>query len=110
MKKDKTAGRKKAETRRQNTTQKSALYYLIYVGQLGFSLAAPIILAVCGAAWLRSRLDLGVWVIFAGLAFGLGGASVSFFRFARAAERAAHLAAPAVPFEAQPGERFCRAE
>lgn len=73
----------------RKTPEKGALTYLIYVGQLGFSLITPIVLAVCGAVWLRGRFGLGAWVIFVGLALGLGGAAVSFAKFARAAQRAA---------------------
>lgn len=44
---------------------------LIWLTQLGVSVAAPLTLCILGALWLRSRFDLGIWVLFAGIGLGL---------------------------------------
>lgn len=67
----------------------SVLRWLVWVTTLGFSLIAPVVLAVYGALWLRGRFALGGWVVFAGILLGLGGAGVSFYRFYRQAQAAA---------------------
>ena len=69
--------------RRQN--RRSALYYLSFVGQLGFSIVTPIVLATWGAYWLSCRFSLGGWVVILGILLGLGGAAVSFMKVVRAA-------------------------
>jgi len=47
---------------------------LVWLTQLGLSVAAPLAGFLILAIWLRSRFDLGVWVIWAGLALGINGA------------------------------------
>ncbi len=44
---------------------------LIWLTQLGFSVAAPLVLCTLGALWLRDRFCLGSWVIPAGIGVGL---------------------------------------
>lgn len=65
------------------------LYYLTFVGQLGFSLVVPIVLATAGAAWLARRFSLGGWVVIVGILLGIGGAAVSFMKVVRVATEAA---------------------
>lgn len=43
---------------------------LIWLTQLGFSVAAPLVLCTLGALWLRDRFSLGSWVILAGIGLG----------------------------------------
>ena len=44
---------------------------LIWLTQLGISVAAPLGGFVWLAAWLRQRFELGVWVILAGIFVGI---------------------------------------
>ena len=44
---------------------------LVWVTQLGISVAAPLGGFIWLAVWLRSRFDLGVWVIVAGVFVGI---------------------------------------
>ena len=55
------------------------LSLLVWLTQLGLSVATPLALFVLGAVWLRSRMALGSWIIWAGLILGLLSA-VSGFR------------------------------
>ena len=59
---------------------------LVWLTQLGVSLAAPPLLCLGGAWWLRQRFSLGLWVLVLGLILGIGGmasAAAAFFRRAR---------------------------
>lgn len=47
---------------------------LVWLTQLGLSIAAPLAGFLLLAIWLRSRFDLGMWVIWVGLVFGINGA------------------------------------
>lgn len=62
---------------------------LSFLGQLGFSLAMPLILCIWGAIWLKDRFGLGNWIVIAGLILGLGGAVSSFNGFIRYVQRKA---------------------
>ena len=44
---------------------------LTWVTQLGLSVAAPLAGFILLAVWLRSRFDLGTWVIWVGVGLGL---------------------------------------
>lgn len=44
---------------------------LIWLTQLGLSIATPLGLFLWGAVWLRSRYNLGVWILILGLVLGL---------------------------------------
>ena len=44
---------------------------LIWVTQLGISIAAPLGGFIWLAVWLRSRFDLGVWVVLLGVFVGI---------------------------------------
>ena len=50
------------------------LKMLIWLTQLGLSIALPPAGFVWLAVWLRGRFSLGNWVIFAGIALGIAGA------------------------------------
>ena len=47
------------------------LTLLIWLTQLGISVAVPLAGFVLLAVWLQSRFDLGVWVIWTGVALGV---------------------------------------
>lgn len=50
------------------------LRLLVWITQLGFSVAFPLAGFVLGALWLRERFSLGSWVLFLGLFLGMAGA------------------------------------
>ena len=50
------------------------LRLLVWLTQLGFSIAFPLAGFILLSLWLKSRYDLGVWVIVAGVVFGIAGA------------------------------------
>ena len=47
---------------------------LVWLTQLGISIAAPLAGCVLLAVWLQERFGLGKWVIIAGLILGITGA------------------------------------
>lgn len=47
------------------------LSLLIWLTQLGISVAVPLAGFVLLAVWLQSRFDLGAWVIWAGVGLGV---------------------------------------
>lgn len=47
------------------------LSLLVWLTQLGLSVAAPLAGFVLLAVWLRARFGLGVWVVFCGIALGI---------------------------------------
>lgn len=55
------------------------LKMIVWLTQLGLSVAAPLAVFVLGAVWLKSRFDLGGWIILAGVILG-GYCAVSGFR------------------------------
>lgn len=50
------------------------LRMLVWITQLGFSVAFPLAGFVLAALWLQDRYSLGSWVLFLGLLLGLAGA------------------------------------
>lgn len=50
------------------------LSMLVWLTQLGLSVAFPLAGFVLVAVWLRDRFDLGFWVIIVGILFGVVGA------------------------------------
>ncbi len=44
---------------------------LIWLTQLGLSVAAPLTVCILGALWLRNRFELGPWVILVGIGLAL---------------------------------------
>lgn len=47
------------------------LSMLVWLSQVGISVAAPLAAFIFIALWLRSRFGLGVWCIWAALALGI---------------------------------------
>ena len=56
------------------------LNLLIWVTQLGFSIAAPLALCIIGTVWLRDRFQLGNWIILLGIVIGIYCAVDGFIR------------------------------
>lgn len=50
------------------------------VGQLGLSLAMPLLLCVLFCSWLVSRFGAGSWVYIPGFFFGLGGSFMTAYK------------------------------
>ena len=50
------------------------LNMLVWLTQLGLSVAGPLAGFIFLAVWLRERFDLGIWVLIAGIFFGISGA------------------------------------
>lgn len=50
------------------------LKMLVWITQLGFSVAFPLAGFTLGALWLMERFSLGAWVLFLGLLLGMAGA------------------------------------
>lgn len=48
---------------------------LLWLSQLGLSVAAPLLLFILGAVWLRDRCGWGQWVVAAGAILGVLGAA-----------------------------------
>ena len=47
------------------------LSLLVWLSQLGLSVAIPPAIFILSAVWLRSRFGLGQWIIWVGIALGL---------------------------------------
>lgn len=47
---------------------------LVWLTQLGISVAGPLAGFILLAVWLRQRFDLGIWVLLVGLVLGISGA------------------------------------
>ena len=50
------------------------LNMLVWLTQLGLSVAGPLTGFILLALWLRQRFDLGVWILLIGIALGISGA------------------------------------
>ncbi len=47
------------------------LNLLVWLTQLGISVAVPLCLCTFGALWLKNTFSLGLWVLFVGVGLGL---------------------------------------
>lgn len=47
---------------------------LVWLTQLGLSVAGPLAGFILLSVWLRQRFDLGIWVLFVGVILGISGA------------------------------------
>ena len=54
---------------------------LALLTQLGISVAAPPLLCLYLADWLRDQFSLGGWIMAVGLVLGIGGSVTSVYRF-----------------------------
>ena len=62
---------------------------LIWISQLGISVAAPLGGFIFLGVWLQQRFELGMWVVIAGLVLGVIGAVDGFKNSLKAMERLA---------------------
>ncbi len=62
---------------------------IVWLTQLGLSIAVPPVLCILAAVWLRNRFALGGWVVAAGVVLGLGAAFMSLWQNLRAMDRQA---------------------
>lgn len=60
---------------------------IVYLTQVGFSVAFPLIFCIAGAGFLREHFALGDWIMFVGIVLGLGSAAQSFYSFLKYVER-----------------------
>lgn len=60
---------------------------LIWLAQLGISVAVPLTVCIWGAAWLQNRFALGPWVMLIGIMLGLYLAYDAFRTSIKAMER-----------------------
>ena len=44
---------------------------LVWLTQLGLSVAVPLAGFIVGAVWLQRTFDLGIWIVFAGIFLGM---------------------------------------
>lgn len=63
------------------------LNMIVWLTQLGLSIAAPLVCFIGLAAWLRQRFNLGSWILIVGVIFGLVSAADSFRVCMKAMER-----------------------
>lgn len=47
------------------------LQLLVWLTQLGFSTASPLVCFILLAVWLRNRFSLGLWVLIVGIVLGV---------------------------------------
>ncbi len=62
---------------------------IVWITQLGLSVAAPIVLCVLGSVWLGNRFGLGPWVVAVGTLLGIGAAFAALWQNLRELERQA---------------------
>ena len=62
---------------------------LVWMTQLGLSIAAPLVLCILGAVWLRDRFGWGGWVVALGILIGLGAAVSSLWSSFKSIQRQA---------------------
>jgi hypothetical protein len=55
-----------------------AFRLLTWFTQLALSAVSPLLLCIWGAVWLRSRFQLGGWIVLLGVLLGIGGAFSGF--------------------------------
>lgn len=44
---------------------------LAWLSQLGLSVAVPPVISIMLAVWIRNRYDMGIWVVWIGIALGI---------------------------------------
>lgn len=53
---------------------------IVWLTQLGLSIAAPPVLCILGSVWLRNRFSLGGWVVVLGVVLGVGASFLSLWQ------------------------------
>lgn len=56
--------------------------HLSWLTQVGFSMAAPLVLFLLGARWLVNSWGWGVWIYLVAIVLGIGAGASSFAQFA----------------------------
>ena len=56
---------------------------LLYLSQIGMSMAIPPILSLWLAGWLQNRFGLGNWIMIFGIVFGIGGMITNLLEYVR---------------------------
>ena len=67
---------------------------LLYLTQIGLSMAIPPIMAIWGASWLQERFGLGDWVMLLGILLGIGGMISNLVEYIRLFARRAQKTTP----------------
>jgi len=68
----------------------AVLQNLMWLMQLGLSLALPPIFCLWGAGWLTRRFGWGGWVYIAAIVLGVGASACTFIKFAQMLNRKNH--------------------
>ena len=61
----------------------AAMQNLMWLTQLGLSIALPPIFCLWGAGWLARRFGVGEWVYFVAIVLGVGASACTFIKFAQ---------------------------
>lgn len=81
-----------------NMEKQKAYFHLfqnvMYLTQVGLSIATPLVLCIFASSWLQRRFALGGWVVALGIILGLGGAICSLAEFIRHMNRQARKTTP----------------
>lgn len=56
---------------------------LLYLTQIGMSMAVPPVLSLMLANWLKERFELGNWIMILGIVFGIGGMVTNLLEYVR---------------------------
>ncbi|MEG0395986.1 MAG: AtpZ/AtpI family protein [Oscillospiraceae bacterium] len=56
---------------------------LVYLTQVGLSVACPIILTLLGANWLQNKFGIGMWIYIVAIVLGIGAGACAFIDFLR---------------------------
>lgn len=62
---------------------------IVWLSQLGLSIAMPLLVGVLGSVWLRNRFGLGGWVVALGTVLGVGASFISLWQNLKAMDRQA---------------------
>ncbi len=62
---------------------------IVWLTQLGLSVAAPLLVSVLGSVWLRGHFGLGNWIVALGAVLGVGASFASLWHNLKAMERQA---------------------
>ena len=78
---------------------------LALLTQLGLSIAFPLAGFVVGAVWLRSRYQLGVWILILGVILGFAGAAHGLWSTLKATDILLHEAGEGGKNKSDPGSQ-----
>ncbi len=67
---------------------------ILYLTQMGLSMALPPIIALWGARWLQERFELGNWIMIAGIILGVGAMISNLLEYIRMFARRAKAETP----------------